>query len=377
MSAALDAKESLAPGGDPLVGLPYRALQRLGAGGMGEVFLAQHRQLGRICVAKILHPRFAGDTRLADRVRLEAQTLGHLNHPHIVSIIGAGTTADDRPFIVMEHLRGQTLADEMLKRGHLPVLEALSFACQLLRALAAAHDCGIIHRDIKPENLFLCDNANGDGILKVLDFGIARVMPDAPPGAPQPLAVPTDTGMVVGTPRYVSPEGATARPVDHRADLYAAALVLYLMIAGRGPFDHIRSEALLLSAQAVEDPEPPSRFANAPIPPELDRVVLRALRKDPADRFQTADEMRQELERITALLQRSPGWLETSTFDPSSLAGTRRPLSQDEARRTVPQSDTAPLPEQASSRESAHVAVPRSSSFALEPRPSPEESVRR
>jgi len=304
---------------DPLRGLPYRALHRLGAGSMGEVFLAQHRQLGRLCVAKILHAEFAADERVGDRIRLEAQALGRMNHPHIVSIIGAGQTYDKRPFIVMEHLRGHTLADELDVRGSLPVLDALNYTCQLLRALAATHAIGIVHRDIKPANLFLCDGTRGGRTLKVLDFGVARVMPGAPPHAPEPLAVPTDTGVVVGTPRYVSPEGAVAQPVDHRADLYAAALVLYVMVAGCGPFDHIRSAPMLLSAQAAKEPEPPSSLTKEPIPPELDRVILRALRKTPGERFQFADEFRAELEQIIEHLQSSAGWMDTSTFDAASI----------------------------------------------------------
>jgi eukaryotic-like serine/threonine-protein kinase len=365
MSAALDSNDSIAPEADPLHGLPYRALRRLGGGGMGEVFLAQHRQLGRLCVAKILHARLAGDARLADRIRLEAQALGRLNHPHIVSIIGAGKTFDERPFIVMEHLRGETLADELLVRGQLPVVEALNYTCQLLRALGAAHALGIVHRDIKPENLFLCDSSGHGRTLKVLDFGIARVMPDASADAPQPLAVPTDTGLVVGTPRYVSPEGAAARRVDHRADLYAAALVLYIAVAGRGPFDHIRSEAMLLSAHAGQVPEPPSRFAKEPIPPELDRVLLRALRKNPEERYQSADALREDLEQISEFLQSTPGWLDTSVFEVSSLAAPR-PQPGADSRLSEPRSDKPPTAiEQAGGRSSAELP-PRSDAIDVQ-----------
>lgn len=324
----MSTDDPIAPENDPLVGLPYRAIRLLGEGGMGQVFLVEHRKLGRRCVAKILHAHLAGDPRIIDRIRLEAQSLGGLDHPNIVSIVAAGRTHDERPFIVMELLRGQTLGDELATRGQLPVLEALAYTCQLLHALAAAHALGIIHRDVKPNNLFLCEGPGGVRTLKVLDFGIARVIPGAAPQGPHPLAVPTDTGMVVGTPRYVSPEGATGRPVDHRADLYSAALVLYVAIAGRGPFDHIQNGPLLLSAHASEAPEPPSRFAKEPIPPELDRAILRALRKAPDDRFQTADELREELERVMALLAQAPGWLETSAFDASVFRASRGAVSE-------------------------------------------------
>jgi serine/threonine protein kinase len=309
---------------DPLAGQPYRAIRLLGAGGMGEVFLAEHRKLGTPCVAKIQHTRLGADPSIADRIRLEGDSLGRLNHPNIVSIIGSGQTKDERPFIVMEYLRGQTMADELAARGQLPLLEALGYTCQLLRALAAAHAVGIIHRDIKPDNLFLCDGPRGNRVLKVLDFGVACTMPDAPLLGPNPLAVPTGTGVVVGTPRYVSPEGALARRVDHRADLYSAALVLYFAIAGRGPFDHIQSALLLLSAHVAEEPEPPSHFSKAAIPVELDRAVLRALRKVPAERFQSADELREELERIMSLLQWSPDTVAMPTGD----ARSTRQISQ-------------------------------------------------
>jgi len=291
---------------DPLVGQPYRAIQLLGAGGMGEVFLAEHRRFATPCVVKIQHARLARDPSVADRIRLEAESLSRLDHPNIVSILGSGQTSDDRPYIVMEYLRGQTMADEFAARGQLPPLEALSYVCQLLRGLAAAHAVGIVHRDIKPDNLFLCDGPRGNRLLKVLDFGVACTTPDAPPLCPSPLAVPTATGTVVGALRYVSPEGALARRVDHRADLYSAALVLYFALAGRGPFDHIQSALLLLSAHVAEEPEPPSRFAKAPIPTELDRAVLQALRKAPSERYQSANELREALERIMSQLGRSP-----------------------------------------------------------------------
>ncbi len=357
---------------DPLEGLPYRALRRLGEGGTGEVLLAQHRQLGKLCVAKILHSRFANDPRVADRIRLEAQSLGRLNHPHIISIIGAGKTADGRPFLITEYLRGETLAGELAVRGPLPVIEALSYSCQLLKALAAAHALGIVHRDIKPENLFLCDGSDHARTLKVLDFGVARILPDASSQAPQPLAVPTDTGLVVGTPKYVSPEGAVALPVDHRADLYAAALVLYFSLAGRGPFDHIHSDERLLSAHARREPEPPSRFAREPIPPELDRLILRALRKDPAERFQSADELRAELEYISELLQSSTGWLETSVYSVSEAAAPLLSETLEYAPHSGSHAIDAPSVRAAAPSEPPPPILQRSGAFAVQ-RPAVDE----
>jgi eukaryotic-like serine/threonine-protein kinase len=306
MLSPTGASDSTSLTDDPLSGQPYRALRLLGTGAMGEVFLAEHRELATPCVVKVQHARLARDPNIADRIRLEAESLARLSHPNIVAILGSGQTTDERPFIVMEYLHGQTMADELAARGQLPMLEALDFACQLLRGLAAAHALGIVHRDIKPDNLFLCDGPRGNRLLKLLDFGVACTTPSALLGGPSPLAVPTATGSVVGALRYVSPEGALAQRVDHRADLYSAALVLYFALAGRGPFDHIRSALLLLSAHVAEQPEPPSRFSTSAIPAELDRAVLRALHKAPGERFQSADDLREELERIMNQLRRSP-----------------------------------------------------------------------
>jgi len=312
------ASDSTSLADDPLAGQPYRALRLLGTGGMGEVFLAEHRTLGTLCVVKIQHTRLGRDPGIADRIRLEAESLARLDHPNIVSIIGSGQTLDARPFIAMEYLRGQTMADELAARGQLPLLEALSYTCQLLRGLAAAHAIGIVHRDIKPDNLFLCDGPRSNRVLKLLDFGVACTVPGAQALGPNPLAVPTATGTVVGALRYVSPEGALARRVDHRADLYSVALVLYFALAGRGPFDHIQSALLLLSAHVAEEPEPPSRFSKAAIPAELDRAVLRALRKAPDERFQSADELREELERIMGQLRRPPASAEVRSSPKAS-----------------------------------------------------------
>ena len=285
---------------DPFRSTKYVTVDRLGSGGMGEVYLVEHRELGKRFVAKILHKRYGSDPRLIDRMRVEAEALGCLNHPNIVTVTGFDTTAEGRPFIVMEQLRGRNLASELEVRRSLPVAEALAHAREALSALGAAHGAGIIHRDIKPENLFLHDPPGGRRILKVLDFGVARVLPGVSVDSPRPLANPTETGVVVGTPRFVSPEGAIGRRVDERADIYSLGLILYAMLAGRGPFDHIKSDELVLTAHASDEPEPPSRFAERPIPVELDRAVLKALSKEPEQRFASAAEFDEALAAIGA-----------------------------------------------------------------------------
>jgi eukaryotic-like serine/threonine-protein kinase len=338
------------PASDPFEGTQYKAIERIDAGGMGEVFLVEHRHLRRTFVAKALHTPLSRHPQVVDRVRLEAQALGRLNHPNIVSISGFGMTTDGRPFLVMEHLKGRTLQDELADRGHLTLREAVTITCQLLSGLEAAHALGIVHRDVKPDNLFLVDVPGGERVVKILDFGVARVLPSAPPTAPRPLVLPTETGAVIGTPRFLSPEAAAGERVDTRADLYGAGLVLYTMIAGRGPFDHAEGDALL-AAHAMDTPPPPSSQSSQRIPLRFDHLVLRALAKDPAARFQTAAELRSALE---SLLQAE---------DPNQLAGNSTPK----------------VPSSAPPRESSHPrpAAALGSSFGVTANASQARDARR
>jgi eukaryotic-like serine/threonine-protein kinase len=306
---------SNAPSGPPPVpdlfaGTPYRVQRRLGRGGMADVFVVLHEELGRELVIKLLHRQLLTEPQQLDRVRVEAHSLAHLSSPHIVQVTDFHVTRDGTPFIVMEYLKGRTLKDELSARGALSLFDALYFADQALAGLAAVHALGIVHRDIKPSNLFLSESG-ATITLKLLDFGIARVIPGVSAEAPRPLSVPTSTGTVLGTPRYLSPEAALGKRVDHRADLYSLGLVLYEMVAGRGPFEHLKHD--FLAAHSVAEPAPPSYVAKSPVPRELDAVILRALHKSPDARYQSADEFRREVVRIWELLSHSHG-LETTLF---------------------------------------------------------------
>ncbi|HWZ87507.1 MAG TPA: serine/threonine-protein kinase, partial [Polyangiaceae bacterium] len=187
-----------------------------------------------------------------------------------------------------------------------------------------------VHRDVKPENLFLCEELDKSITLKVLDFGLARVIPGISSEAPQPLALPTETGAVLGTPRYLSPEAALGKRVDHRADLYALALVFYELVAGRGPFDDSAGD--YLTAHTLEDPEPPSRHAKQPVPAEVDAAILRGLLKNPEERYQSAQEFQREVERLWGLIQNSQA-LETTVF---SLEETGNRTASLRVRRDAP-----------------------------------------
>jgi serine/threonine-protein kinase len=285
---------------DPLAGTPYRTVRPLGAGGMGEVIEAEHVASGRRVVVKILHGHLSGRADLADRMRLEGEALGLVDHPNVVAVVDTGATTDERPYLVMERLEGRTLRDELAARGPLPAAEAIDLAAQALDGLAAVHDKGLVHRDVKLDNLFVCDAPpGGRRVLKLIDLGVAKVLAAAGE-KPAPLLVPTAEGVSMGTPRFFSPEQATGAPLDARADVYAMGLVLYALVTGKTPFDHVRETEALLRAHAAEPPEPPSRRAPRPLPPGLEAAILKALAKAPDERFPSAAAFAAEIRRIAS-----------------------------------------------------------------------------
>lgn len=327
-----------------LDGTPYRYIAPLGHGGMGDVVEAEHVALGKRVVVKLLQERHANRPDYVDRMRIEAQALAKISHPNLVQVTDFGQTAQGRTFLVMERLRGHNLREELEQRKFLPVLEAMNVVRQSLQGLAAAHDAGIVHRDVKLENLFLCDSTSNRRNVKVLDFGVAKVIGVTGDNTPLPLAFPTAEGVAMGTPRYFSPEQARGREVDWRTDVYAAGIVLYTLVTGRGPFDHHTTLLELTRAHAFEVPEAPSRIAPQFVPPELDAAIAKALAKEPIDRFPTAFSFAVELERISAKLNAEqrlqaasvPPPPETPQLEPptrptAQLAGT----SEDELEATI------------------------------------------
>jgi eukaryotic-like serine/threonine-protein kinase len=290
--------------GDPLAGTPYRVteIRPLGRGGMGEVFAAEHVALGKPVVVKLLHAALSGDARLVERLRTEGQALAALAHPNLVAVTDlAVAPVGKRPYLVMERLYGRDLAQELKRSGPLPPLTAISYVRQVLAGLAAAHRVGIVHRDIKLENVFLSDpDAGGTSVVKILDFGIAKVLEKSPAERRMrgPRVFPTEEGSLVGTPRTTSPEQARGSPVDARSDLYAVGILLYTLIAGKGPFAHIAGMAELLLAHATLAPALLSEAVRQPVPPGLDAVLDRALAKNPARRFASAEEFSEELKVI-------------------------------------------------------------------------------
>jgi serine/threonine-protein kinase len=246
----------------------------LGQGGMAKVHQGLDRQLGRQVAIKVLAPPFDRDREFVERFQREARAAAGLSHPNIVAVFDSGSD-DGTHYIVTELVEGETLADRLRRDGPMPQAEAVAVAVDIARALAAAHERGLIHRDIKPGNVMLLPDAR----VKVVDFGIARA------AGSDTL---TNTGVVLGSTAYLSPEQASGQPVDERADLYALGCVLYEMLTGRVPFSADTPIATMYR-HVNEDPPPPSTFA--PIPSELEDIVMRALEKDPKRRFASASEL--------------------------------------------------------------------------------------
>jgi serine/threonine-protein kinase len=259
----------------------YVIKRKLGSGGMADVYLAEDQELGRRVALKLLDDRHASDDQFVERFRREAQSAAGLNHPNIVSIFDRGQ-AEGTYYIAMEYLDGRTLKELLIRNGPTPVPIAIDYARQILSALAFAHRHGIVHRDIKPHNIVV----GGDGRLKVTDFGIARS------GASQM----TEVGSIVGTAQYLSPEQARGAPVDPRSDLYSLGVVLYEMLTGTVPFSG-ETPVEIAMKHLSQVPKPPSEL-RPEVPHELDAVVMRALAKDPAQRYGSAEEMDADLARV-------------------------------------------------------------------------------
>ncbi len=275
----------------------YRILEKLGEGGMGEVYLAEDTRLDRRVALKVLPRDLAGDPVRKARLIHEAHTASALNHPNIVTLHDIGSEGGI-DFLVMEYVAGKPLAGLIPDHG-MPVKEALRCAVQIADALASAHAAGIVHRDLKPGNVMVTE----DGLVKVLDFGLAKVV-EAPAGKTQTQL--TTEGAVLGTVGYMSPEQAEGKPVDARSDIFSFGTLLYEMVTGRRPFE--RSSNLSTLAAILNEEPKPVREVTPHVPAELEQIIVRCLRKDPARRFQHIDDVRVALEDLRQEPSRMPRW---------------------------------------------------------------------
>jgi serine/threonine protein kinase len=267
----------------------YRVTSQLGEGGMGVVYLAQHPVIGRKVAIKLLHAVLARDPDIVARFFNEARAIHMIAHENIVEILDFGQTADGQPYFIMEYLTGESLS-ELVSRGPLDVTRVQAIGTQMCRALAAAHIKGIVHRDLKPHNVQMCTKADGSLLVKILDFGVAKIL--ASPDGSQ--SVKTRTGSLMGTPLYMSPEQCKgAGALDHRTDIYSLGVMLFEMVAGRPPFV-AEGVGELFAKHMLEDPPPVTEFAPA-TPSHVAAAIMKALAKDPEARFADMEDFRKAL----------------------------------------------------------------------------------
>ncbi|MCE9572170.1 MAG: HDOD domain-containing protein [Deltaproteobacteria bacterium] len=264
---------------------PFRVVATLGRGAMGRVYAAEHVLLRRRVAIKVLEPQFARDPETVARFVEEARAVNSIRHPNIVDITDFGEV-DGRPYYVMELLDGETLAARIQRIGKLEPADAVAVGAQVASALAAAHDHGVVHRDLKPDNIFLCNHPDYPDRVKVLDFGVAKLLRRDATDSP----AQTEAGRVLGTPFYMSPEQSLGTALDHRTDVYALGVVLFECLTGAVPFD--RPTAMQVLMAHINDVPPRMSALGHDVPAMLEDVVQRALAKRPAERFEDMRHLR-------------------------------------------------------------------------------------
>jgi eukaryotic-like serine/threonine-protein kinase len=308
----------------------YRIIRRLGEGGMGTVFLAEQLAVGSRSVAlKVLRRRLLDDPEFLQRFRDEASSTGRIRHQNVVTVYECGQTDDGSPYIAMEYLEGESLRQTLKRRGSLPLQATAEILQQAARGLNAAHKLGIVHRDLKPDNIFLTHDDDGKPLVKIVDFGIAKM---------RESTTHTVTGLAVGTPAYMSVEqasGMRSDAVDGRSDIYTLGIVAYEMITGRVPFQ--ADTPLAYVRMHVIEPPPPLRVSRPDLPPQLEQVVMRALHKERDRRYPTVPEFVRELARRPPRGRRPQSMAASKQrieIKQSSLRETQKPaLPANEKRR--------------------------------------------
>ncbi len=324
----------------------YRVLAKIGTGGMGSVYLAEHPLIGKKVALKVIHKELAGNREVLQRFFQEARAVGMIGNEHIIEIHDFGQSPEGDHFIIMEYLEGQTLAQALVREGRLATTRALHIAAQIATALAAAHGAGIIHRDLKPDNIMLTSRLGDPEFVKVLDFGLAKVLESS--------AQLTAVGVVLGTPQYMSPEACESkRPVDHRTDIYALGILLFQMVTGQLPFDG-QSMGEVMVKQVTQLPPGP-RGLTPEVPPAVEQIILRCLAKQPDLRFPTMLALRDALVNPDAYLVGSPLPMPARSVPPGSAGVDARTVMAYAAQHqpaAAPGARVLPLPAPAPSMSS-------------------------
>jgi serine/threonine protein kinase len=332
----------------------YQVVSLLGEGGMGKVYLAHHPGIGRRSAIKVLHANLAGDPAAVSRFFTEARASNAIRHPNIVEIFDSGTLDSGAPYIIMEHLEGETLGARMA-RG-LALGPALDFACQAASALAAAHSQQVVHRDLKPENLFITTDPRDSRVpprqlIKVLDFGVAKLQERLEEPAHR-----TRSGSLVGTPRYMSPEQCLGEGrIDERSDIYSLGVIVYEMVCGRPPFV-TEAVGAVINMHINRPPDPP-RQVNPAISAPLEATILRSLAKNPDDRYPKMLDFLYELRAASATLGAASDSVPPRTADNTAAPPTPTPLSAMATLMDV-RSPTLPSTPPPATRSSPGAAAP-------------------
>jgi serine/threonine-protein kinase len=324
----------------------YRVEQMIGEGGMGKVYKATQLALDKPVVLKVLRQALLGDERTVARFQREAKAASRLNHPNSISVLDFGQADDGAMYIAMEYVQGKDLHQILSREWPLPEARVMRIMSQVLSALADAHSVGVIHRDLKPENIMVSQGRSEPDFVKVLDFGIAKIVDGSEDEGP----ALTRAGFVCGTPEYMSPEQARGAKLDHRSDLYAVGVILYQLVTGMLPFDSDSAVGFATKHLTEIPPPPTKRRPDARVSPAMERLIMKALSKNPDERPQTAEQFRAELlaiekERRAAVGRRS------GPHSASSLAPVPRkvtPLDQQETKVSGP---PANMPSPWSARE--------------------------
>ncbi len=311
----------------------YKIVRLLGFGGMGAVYEAVHPIIGKRAAVKVIQAHAASSKSGIERFVQEARLVNQIRHPAIVDVFGFDALPDGRPVLVMELLEGETIGQMLARRGRLSSSEAISAMLPVLGALAAAHEAGVIHRDLKPENLFA---VRASSMVKVLDFGIAKLI-DAPPGS----GMTSVTGAQLGTPKYMSPEQCRGQAIDGRSDLYAVGLILFELLAGRGPFGG-GSPAEFLGQHLYAEPTPLGKYVS--VDPRLEELVMRLLHKEREQRPETAREVEHELRSLQSVIAASAATEAVSILPPPQRPQTASPVVITAASGSPPATRPSALP---------------------------------
>ena len=303
----------------------YHVLRKLGEGGMGQVYLAEHVKMGRRSAVKVMNPGMVHDADAISRFNREAANASRISHPNVAAVYDFGETDEGLIYLAMEFVEGPPLTTLIAQQGRLPPLRAADIARQVADALSAAHDMGIVHRDLKPDNIMVARNRDGSDLVKVVDFGIAKVTGNAAQQV-------TKTGLVVGTPDYMSPEQLAGDPVDARSDVYALALVTFNMLTGSLPFPSESAQETMILRLTGRPKRLSEMSPDTPWTPGVQTVMDRALARDANDRYQTAAEFARALCRAVDVMPGSAaagattrmiGAALTASIPETQMAGAR------------------------------------------------------